>query len=130
MNLRANESSVRVTQMGPLERRNRTAAKRNAAAIAKPIHKPGSLKNCPGPSAISELIKGLPGGAGMEGSGPAKRRSSISRKYVVLKVIFSKPQITNGGKNAHRNGARRAQAETISSQPKMGAYQRPCTVSR
>jgi hypothetical protein len=34
----------------------------------------------------------------------------------VLNAIFSTPQITNGGKNAHKNGARGAQAETSNNQ--------------
>ena len=45
-------------------------------------------------------------------SGPAKRDSNKARKCEVLNAIFSSPQITNGGKKAHKNGARRDHAET------------------
>jgi hypothetical protein len=41
----------------------------------------------------------------------------MSRKYVVLNVIFSTPLIAKGGNKAHINGARGAQAETIKNQP-------------
>ena len=85
-------------------------------AIARPIHRPGVLKNCTAVSADSMSIRVAPG-AVVEGCGPLKRYCNMARKCEVLNAIFSTPQITNGGKNAHINGARGAQAETSSNQP-------------
>ena len=48
---------------------------------------------------------------------------SMLEKCVVLNAIFSTSAIASSGTAAHRTGARRAQAETSSSQPKIGAYQ-------
>jgi hypothetical protein len=47
------------------------------------------------------------------------------KQYDKLNAVFSSPQIANGGKTAHINGARGAQAETISNQPYSGRYHRP-----
>ena len=41
----------------------------------------------------------------------------MAAKCEVLKAIFSTTPIASGGNTAQRNGARRAQAETSSSQP-------------
>ncbi len=86
---------------------------RNTAATAKPAQSPGWSKKWCG---ISVLIKSAFGGISGSG-GPMRRTFSKDRKYVVLKAIFSTPQITKGGKTAHINGARGAAAETSSSQP-------------
>src|SRR5580700_2262912 len=112
-------------QIGSRYRRSRTAAARNIAATASPTHRPGVLKNCSGVSAEIISIMFPLRAVVLEGAGPAKRYCNTSRKYEVLNTIFSTPQITNGGKNAHIKGARGAQAETSSNQPYRGAYHRP-----
>src|SRR6267143_2139827 len=111
------ESSEHANQIGSRYRRSRTAAARNIAATASPTHRPGVLKNCTGVSADIISIRFPLRAVVVEGSGPVKRYCSMPRKCEVLNAIFSTPQITNGGKNAHINGARGAQAETSSNQP-------------
>ena len=51
------------------------------------------------------------------------RFPSMCAKWVVLNAIFSTRAIASTGKLAHNIAMRRAQAETSSSQPKIGAYQ-------
>src|SRR6266480_8166789 len=104
-------------QIGSRYRRSRTAVARNIAATASPTHRPGVVKNCTGVSADIISIRFPLRVVVVEGSGPVKRYCSKPRKCEVLNAIFSTPQTTNGGKNAHINGARGAQAETSSNQP-------------
>src|SRR5579864_2480686 len=96
---------------------------RKTAATARPAQSPGWPKKWCG---ISVLMKSAFRDIVISGSGgPISRTFSKERKYVVLKAIFSTPQITKGGKTAHINGARGAVAETRSSQAYRGAYQSP-----
>src|SRR5947209_5475181 len=103
--------------------KNEDGATLSAQRGITPIHKPGSLKNCAGPSAAMASIT-VPL-AGVVASGPARRCPSRLRKCVVLNASFSTPQTRNGGRKAQINGARGAHAETNISQPYMGAYHRP-----
>src|SRR6266852_9793793 len=102
----------------------RTTAARKAAVSAKPIHRPGLARKWPGVKWVIESIGEVPGGV-PAAAPPLKRCINISAKYEVLKEIFSTAPMASRGNAAHRNAARRAQAETSSSQPNIGAYQSP-----
>ena len=80
-----------------------------------PVHKPGSLKKWFGMSVAMKSFGPL--WDAIPSPGPVKRYKSMFRQYEVLNAIFSSPQITNGGKKAHMNGARGDHAETSSIQP-------------
>ena len=51
------------------------------------------------------------------GAFPINRDPTKAAKCRVRKAIFSTPAIATSGNAAHRNGARRAHADTSSSQP-------------
>src|SRR2546428_3633845 len=90
-------------QIGSLLRRSRTAAARNAAAITSPIHRPGALRNFPGPSTIIGSMGGLPGMDGAPSAPPPRRYASMAAKCEVLKKTFSTAKIAGSGKVAHKN---------------------------
>src|SRR6266852_4077714 len=102
----------------------RTAAARKAAVSAKPIHRPGLARKLPGLKWVIESMGEVPGGV-PAAAPPLKRCISISPKYEVLKAIFSTAPMASSGNAAHRNAARRAQAETSNNHPNIGAYHSP-----
>src|SRR5207248_11189494 len=109
--------SVHANQIGSRLRRNRTAAARNAAATTSPIHRPGVLRNLPGVSCDSEST--VPRGLNAKpfAAKSMTRYLSIKAKCELLNATFSRTEIAKKGNTAQRNVARRAHAETISSQP-------------
>src|SRR5581483_3250802 len=105
-----------VGQIGPRYRRRRIAIATKMAATSSPVQSPGWLKKLTGISSAM-ISMCTPGAIETGAGGPARRDRRKDAKCGVPKVIFSTIEITNGGKKAHMNGAREAQAETIKNQP-------------
>jgi hypothetical protein len=61
------------------------------------------------------------------GANPKKRSRNSDPKWTVWKAMNSTRAMASGGRIAHKNVVRRAQAEISSNHAKMGAYQRVIT---
>ena len=55
------ESRANATQIGPRSRRKRTAAARKAAAIVRPIHRPGLVRKLPGTMCVIGWVGNISG---------------------------------------------------------------------
>src|SRR5438105_4887964 len=115
-------AQARGPQIGSRTRRSRTAAARHAAANTSPSQRRGELRNYPTVRGVSRSIVKRPEAEVAPSEPPLMRDASMAPKCVVWKTIFSSIPIANSGNAAHRKGACRAQAETSSSQPQIGAY--------
>jgi len=91
------------------------------AAKSNPSQRPDVLKYLSGVSCGLSIECALKANA--SDANPINRCCNIEPKCEVPNVIFSKNPIARNGTTAQRNVARRAQPETNSAQPKIGACQ-------
>src|SRR6516225_9482101 len=102
---------------GPRSRRNRAAAKRNAAATNNPIQSPGEPRYLNGVICVMGLVGNTSGPViVVECAAPMNRVATIITKLLLWNRSLSNPAIATRGRIAHKNTARRAQAETSSNQ--------------